>query len=942
MAYRQLTLQPGVNTTLTPTANATGWSASNLIRFFQGSVQRIGGWQRLFDERCAAFVRAMHPWTDLSLNKNLLLGTDGGAQLYSSGTLYDFTLVRKSVNVAPPFIQSTTGSNLLVINDTGHGATAGDLVRFAVQAGGAVAGYQSYSTGTAASFFGAAWNGSVFCIAGTSGEIRTSPTGTTWTAQTSGTTNQLLGAAWNGSVFCVVGASGTILTSPTGVVWTAQTSGVSDALNSVVWNGSVFCAVGENGRILTSPTGVTWTPRTSGTAQELRSVTWSGTIFCAVGFNGTIVTSPDGSTWTTQSSGTTAGLLGVAWGGSTFVVATAGGVLTAGAAASSWTFRSLPVTQFRFVASSGSELLIGGALDVTSAADLAAPLWRTSDGVNFIEEDSNAAFGVTNAVWGGSFFIVVGGSENILISADNAQGQQPLIAPTFYTVASVINANSYRIAIPSAAITGNASGGYAPFYVINFLRTSAPSRVRVYLQNHGLSVGSTHTLSLNTVLIGTGVTLSGSYTVTRVLNSYSFEFDCGQTPSTSATTRAFEGGSGVVLQYYLGTPAVPQNWFLDNLGEDGLICPANGAIYVYQPPVPADGLAFGQVVANSPQVNAGMFVAMPQAQIIAFGSEAVIGGGVQDPLLVRWSDTGSYTTWIATTTNQAGSKVLSRGSRIIGGLQGPLSTLLWTDIDCWAMSYVGGQLVYSFNTVANGYGLISPKARIAQGSTVYWISPKGFCSIGSGGFRLLECPIWDNFFMDLDPNQTNKVWAWSNSVYNEVWFFYPSLSGGTGEIDSYIKVDTTRGLWDFGRLCRTAGTDQSIFGTPLAADANYLVQQHEIGFDADGVAMEGAYLQSGYAMLEEGTYVMYVDRYKPDAKWLGAGGAMSVTLIGTGAPGETATQQGPYPFTSTAQDIEPEMRATQMAIRYDWLPIKGFNARLGSPRVRMAPDGKAD
>jgi hypothetical protein len=176
------------------------------------------------------------------------------------------------------------------------------------------------------------------------------------------------------------------------------------------------------------------------------------------------------------------------------------------------------------------------------------------------------------------------------------------------------------------------------------------------------------------------------------------------------------------------------------------------------------------------------------AQIVAFGSETVIGSGVQDPLMLRWSDAGNINTWTATATKQAGSFRLSKGSAIVGAIQAPQTTLVWTDVDCWAMTYIQPPLVYSINIVGSECGLIGPKARTILGRNTYWMSPKGFFVFGDSGLQQIECPIWDSIFTNINPQPLNsKVFAGTDTPFGEVLWFYPSISSGNGECDSYVK-----------------------------------------------------------------------------------------------------------------------------------------------------------
>jgi hypothetical protein len=84
--------------------------------------------------------------------------------------------------------------------------------------------------------------------------------GTTWTVRNQGST--LYSITYGNNQFVAVGSSGTIRTSPDGVSWTVRTSGTNDALDalrvlySITYGNNQFVAVGSSGTIRTSPDGV--------------------------------------------------------------------------------------------------------------------------------------------------------------------------------------------------------------------------------------------------------------------------------------------------------------------------------------------------------------------------------------------------------------------------------------------------------------------------------------------------------------------------------------------------------------------------------------------------------------------------------------------------------------------------------------------------------------
>ena len=211
-------------------------------------------------------------------------------------------------------------------------------------------------------------------------------------------------------------------------------------------------------------------------------------------------------------------------------------------------------------------------------------------------------------------------------------------------------------------------------------------------------------------------------------------------------------GVGTTQPSTPGTPITATDWTLDNFGAYLIGCPAGGAIYYYDP----DGqLQNAQIIGgNGPLVNSGIFTAMPERQIVAYGSSFTLQA---DPLLVRWCDIGDFTQWNASSTNQAGSFRIPTGSSIVAGIQGPQQGLLWTDLDLWAMQYVGAPLVYGFNKIGSNCGAVSRHCVGQVNGEVYWMSQKQFFKFTGNGVQVIPCPIWDVVFQQTYYDTFSKV-----------------------------------------------------------------------------------------------------------------------------------------------------------------------------------------
>lgn len=561
----------------------------------------------------------------------------------------------------------------------------------------------------------------------------------------------------------------------------------------------------------------------------------------------------------------------------------------------------------------------GSTLSTLSLTTPAAPKFTTSTNISPLGFGSTTyqvlqtAHGFTN---GQTVFI------GLTVSVGGAR-----LDPRAVTVTR-INADIWQFTWVSALSTIAAT-------VPLFTMSSGSFNVSVALSSHGFSAGQIFTAQFDVTDGGSTVAVpAGLYTVQTVTDANHFTF----TSSVAATSNIFgqferSNSTGQVPFYAGGTvPTNPQNIFIDNLGQDVVFNWQNSSLYVRLP-----GQSAAQIISTAPSIIMASFVAMPQAQVIALGASV---GGTQDPLLIAWSDAGTYDIWTASATNQAGTYRLSRGSRIIGGIQSPQTTLVWTDLDLWSMQYGGPPLVYQFTIMGSGCGLIAAKARAVLARYTYWMTLSGFYIYGDSGVQALPCPVWDVVFDDLDTDNLYKCFAGANSPFHEVWFFYPSLSGGTGEIDSYVKYNAREQLWDYGSLARTAWIDESVFGQPLAADLSKRIQQHETGYDDDGSAMSGAFAETGYFDAGGGSSIVFLDQVVPDFKWFGSDGALSIELKSVSYPSDAARASGPFSVTPDTRFISPRLRARQIALRIEWESRLGYNARVGAIRSRTAPAGR--
>ena len=539
-----------------------------------------------------------------------------------------------------------------------------------------------------------------------------------------------------------------------------------------------------------------------------------------------------------------------------------------------------------------------------------------------------------------------------------------LILSGSYPIQSIISSTSYTIQAASAAASTATNTGAVPAFT-----TAAQSyAVTVTLTGHGLVTGRTLNFPVSTT-VG-GVSISGNYSVQSVTDANNFVITASQSATSTAGPTSMNTGKAQILYNIglaapaggsgwgtggwgtggwgnstgsapqTGTPITATDWTLANWGEDLLACPKGGTIY-YWPP--ESGFQIANPVPNAPPFCNGIMVAMPSQILVAWGATSDLSlGSVQDPLLVAWTTAGDFTVWAASSTNLAGNYRLPRGSGIVGGFQSSFRTLLFTDIECYAMDYAGYPLVFTFNKVGNNCGLVGRTAVAELGGIVFWMGPQNFFALSGSGVQPVKCPVWDAVFQDLDRTNAYKVVAGSNSSFNEIWWFYPSLSGGTGENDKFVKFNISENAWDYGSLARTAWLDQSILGSPIAAGTDQFLYQHETSTDAAGSALTPSFT-TGYFAVAEGEEIVFLDWFLPDMRFGLYNGTPSAsvqftfnTLMYTG---DTPVSYGPYTVTSTTEYIPLRFRARFVSITASSSDLGSF-WRLGRPRFRLAPDGR--
>jgi len=395
-------------------------------------------------------------------------------------------------------------------------------------------------------------------------------------------------------------------------------------------------------------------------------------------------------------------------------------------------------------------------------------------------------------------------------------------------------------------------------------------------------------------------------------------------------------------------------WSHDNFGEDLIINVRDGDIFYWDK---TNGVSTRAVELASiagankvPVIAKQVLVSDRDRHVIAFGCDSEVNPGVQDPLLIRFSDQENVTEWQSLITNTAGDLRIGSGSEIITAIETRQQVLVFTDVSLHAMQYLGPPFTFGINAISENITIAGPLAAIAVEDNVFWMGAEEFYAYG-GAVQRLPCSVRDYVFSDINNDQLEKVTASTNTAFSEVTWFYPS--GSSTENDRYVTYNYDQKIWYYGTLSRTVWLDRGVSSDPIAAGTDHYLYFHEIGFD-DGSTSPAqaitAYIESSQMDLGDGEQFVFMRRMIPDMTFRDSTNptpSATMTLKVRNFPGvnysnsnnSTVAKTASVPVEQFTDQVFVRLRGRSFAFRIE-SDDTGIGWRLGSPRVDVRPDGR--
>jgi hypothetical protein len=343
-------------------------------------------------------------------------------------------------------------------------------------------------------------------------------------------------------------------------------------------------------------------------------------------------------------------------------------------------------------------------------------------------------------------------------------------------------------------------------------------------------------------------------------------------------------------------------------------------------------------------------------------------------MLIRWSAQEDPYVWTPTATNQAGSLNLSHGSEIVTAVQTRQETVVFTDSSIYSLQYVGPPAVWGAQILGDNISIIGPNAAIVASGRVFWMGIDKFY-VYDGRVNTLNCDLRKYIYDDINLGQNQQVFCGTSEGFNEVWWFYCSITGpnGTGTatnpnttidryvIYNYIESDGKggQGVWYYGTMARTAWLDSGLRNYPIAATYSYNLVDHEQGVDNNETATAlpiEAYISSSEFDIDDGDRFGFIWRVLPDMTFQGStaaspsavmtllpmqnsgSGYNSPTSVG-GSDNGTVTRTATVPIEQFTGQVNIRVRGRQMIMKVASTDL-GVQWQLGFPRFDIRQDGR--
>lgn len=223
-----------------------------------------------------------------------------------------------------------------------------------------------------------------------------------------------------------------------------------------------------------------------------------------------------------------------------------------------------------------------------------------------------------------------------------------------------------------------------------------------------------------------------------------------------------------------------------------------------------------------------------QPYLFAYGNDGYLA----------WSDKNDITNIGETGSGDAGSARISankvvKGIPIRGGASNSPSGLFWSLDTLQRVSYVGGDLIFSNDTIATNISILSTNAVTDYDGIIFWPGVDRWLMF-NGTVKEVENNLnLDFFYQNYNKLFPQKIFSFKVPRYGEIWTCFPF--GNSTECDWAIVQNVREGTWydtplpeggrSAGISAKSTFPNPIMFGVEPNDNERYMLWMHEYGVD---------------------------------------------------------------------------------------------------------------
>jgi hypothetical protein len=127
-------INPGVIKDDTDYDSEGRWVDTQLVRFWRGKPQSMGGWQKAFLDQMTGSPRSSLSWNSQDGDTNIAIGTSHKLYSYTNGELQDITPAVEITGTLSAALTTVSGSTTITVAHPSHGLKTGDVVGLSASA----------------------------------------------------------------------------------------------------------------------------------------------------------------------------------------------------------------------------------------------------------------------------------------------------------------------------------------------------------------------------------------------------------------------------------------------------------------------------------------------------------------------------------------------------------------------------------------------------------------------------------------------------------------------------------------------------------------------------------------------------------------------------------------------------------------------------------------